>query len=197
MNLTDHGIGDELQRTEPGIDPARRRALGQFGALVGVLLAGPLRAETYLSVAEAQELIFPGKTLTPHPVSLSAAQQAAIRKVSGVRVRSAELQAWRSAEGDWLLVDQVIGKHEFIDMAVGLDARGAVVGLEVLTYRESYGDEIRNERWRAQFHGKDHRERLELDRQIKNISGATLSCVHVTQGVNRWTATWAEVLSGL
>ncbi len=175
----------------------RRRLIGGGAGVVGLLMFGPLRAETYLSIDEAQALIFPGKALTAAPFQLTKAQQKAIEHASSTRVRNLELRAWRSADGDWFIVDQVIGKHEFIDVAVGLDARGAVVGIEILTYRESYGDEVLNPRWRAQFYGRDHSERLELDAQIKNISGATLSCQHITQGINRLTATWAAVLNGV
>jgi len=64
-----------------------------------------------------------------------------------------------------------------------------------LTYRESYGHEIRHPKWRAQFQGKTVAKRLKLDRDIKNISGATLSFSHVTDGVNRLLKTWELVLS--
>jgi Na+-transporting NADH:ubiquinone oxidoreductase subunit NqrC len=70
-----------------------------------------------------------------------------------------------------------------------------MIGLEILTYRESYGHEIQNARWRAQFTGKNADTHLKLDRNIKNISGATLSCAHVTDGVNRLLNTWQQVLS--
>ena len=91
----------------------------------------------------------------------------------------------------------MIGKHENIDIAVGLTDAGRVTGIEVLVYRETYGHEIRNARWRAQFHGRDHSEILKLDHQIKNISGATLSCRHITDGINRLTHTWDQVLRKL
>ena len=81
-----------------------------------------------------------------------------------------------------------------IDLAVALTHEGKVKGLEVLTYRETYGHEIRNAKWRAQFHGRDNSERLRLDKQIRNITGATLSCRHVTDGINRLTHTWDQVL---
>lgn len=173
----------------------RRRAIAQIGAAFGALLVGPLRAETFLSVEQAQALIFPGKALKSSPVRLTAEQRKAIERASKVRVRSLDINAWRGSDGAWFMVDNVIGKHEFIDIAVGLDGKGAVAGIEILTYRESYGEQVRNPRWRSQFHGKDHGDRLELDAQIRNISGATLSCQHITQGINRLTATWAEVLS--
>ena len=51
-----------------------------------------------------------------------------------------------------------------------------------------------NPKWLAQFHFKGAESVLKLDDQIKNISGATMSCRHVTDGVNRLTQTWQQVL---
>ena len=63
-----------------------------------------------------------------------------------------------------------------------------------MDYRENYGSEIRNEKWRAQFTGKRHGAKLKLEADIKNITGATLSCRHITDGVKRLLATHDLVL---
>ncbi|MEM8930474.1 MAG: FMN-binding protein [Acidobacteriota bacterium] len=154
-------------------------------------------AETFLTLEQAQKVLWGDVSLEPLTVELSRDQRRSIAKASKVRVRHSTIRAWRTPEGGWFLLDQVIGKHENIDLAVALEADGSVRGLEVLTYRETYGDEIRNAKWRAQFHGRDHREHLKLDQQIRNISGATLSCRHVTDGINRLTHTWDQVLRHL
>lgn len=163
----------------------------------GWLLWGNVRASTYLSIAEAQAALWPGQMLKPYTVTLTTDQQQAIKKASGTQVRSATLQAWRTTDGDWFIVDQVIGKHEFIDVAVGISHAGVLTGIEILTYRESYGDQVRNPKWRAQFQGRTSAERLELDQQIRNISGATLSCSHITDAANRLLQTWKLVLRSL
>jgi hypothetical protein len=164
---------------------------GAFAPLVS------LKAETYLTVQQAQELMLGKVTLTPMLVKLTEEQISAIENASGIRVRYPEISAWRSNRGDWFILDHVIGKHEFIDIAVTLSNQGKVQGIEVLTYRESYGDEIRHPKWRAQFYGKDYTEHLRLDNQIKNIAGATLSCRHVTDAINRLNHTWHIVLRKL
>ena len=109
-------------------------------------------------------------------------------------MRHQKLHVWKTDSGGWFILDQVIGKHENIDLAVALFSDGKVKGFEILTYRETYGHEVINPKWQAQFDGKDYREILKLDRQIKNISGATLSCRHVTDGINRLMHTWDQVL---
>jgi hypothetical protein len=151
-------------------------------------------ATTYLTVAQAQAALFPGATLTSVAMVLTPDQRAAIERASGRRAPAAKLQGWKTAQGEWFLVDNVIGKHEFITYAVGLNADGAVRGVEILDYRESYGGEVRYEKWCAQFRGRRATSPLKLGQDIQNISGATLSCRHVTEGVKRLLATYELVL---
>ncbi len=174
-----------------------------FNKLLSVLPLGlwfhPLasRAETFLTVDEAKRILWGDAAMTPVNVVLTRAQMKSIHKASRTRVRSSVLKIWKVTGKGWFILDWVIGKHENIDIAVGLTDEGRVTGIEVLVYRETYGHEIRNAKWRAQFHGRDHSEILKLDRQIKNISGATLSCRHITDGINRLTHTWDQVLRKL
>lgn len=159
-----------------------------------VLAAGPAYATVYLSVEQAQALLFPGATFQPAPRTLTDEQARAIARASGVDVRSRQLKAWRASTGGWFLVDEVVGKHEYIPFALALDDRGTVKGVEILEYREAYGDQIRNPGWRQQFVGKAPGVRLQLEKNIRNISGATLSCKHLTDGVERLLVTYDLVL---
>ena len=161
---------------------------------ISALVAPSAFAVQYLSVDQAQKTIFPGKTFTAAPVKLTGAQKKAIEQESGVRVLKDQQQVWRVSGGGWFMVDEVVGKHEFITYAVGLNADGSVKQIEVMDYRETYGYEIRDEKWRTQFVGKTRKSTLKLDADIKNISGATLSCRHVTDGVKRLLAFYEVVL---
>jgi Na+-transporting NADH:ubiquinone oxidoreductase subunit C len=169
-----------------------------FIALPIVALVAPSAfAVQYLTVDQAQKAIFPGKSFTATPVKLTDAQRKAIARQSGVRVLRDEQQVWRvNGGGGWFIVDEVVGKHEFITYAVGLNADGSVKQIEIMDYRETYGGQIRDEKWRAQFAGKTTRSTLKLDRDIKNISGATLSCRHITDGVKRLLAFYEIALKG-
>jgi hypothetical protein len=159
-----------------------------------LVAAAPAHATVYLSVEQAQALMFPGATLAPDFVTLTPEQMKAIEKDSGVNVLSPSLKAWRASTGGWFIADQVVGKHEFITFALAIDAQGAVKDVEILEYRETFGDQVRNAAWRAQFTGKTHGAPLKLGDDIKNISGATLSSRHITDGVKRLLATHALVL---
>jgi hypothetical protein len=148
---------------------------GWPGFIAAPLLAMPAaHATTYLTVEQAQQVLFPGASFTP--VDLKRKERV-----------------WRASAG-WFVVDEVLGKHELITYAVGLDPQGRVRGVEILDYRESHGGEIRDPQWRLQFAGKTARAPLQLDRDIRNISGATLSCRHVTDGVKRILALYESDL---
>ena len=90
------------------------------------------------------------------------------------------------------VLDHVIGKHLYIDYAVSLDRAGRVHRVDILQYRESYGGEVRGPSWLAQFVGKSSGSLLKVGGDIRNISGATLSSEHVTEGVKRILAAYGH-----
>ena len=163
---------------------------------ISALVAPSAFAVQYLTVDQAQKAIFPGRSFSAAPIRLTSAQKKAIEQASGVRVLKNDQQVWRVSGGGWFIVDEVVGKHEFITYAVGLTSDGAVKQIEIMDYRETYGGQIRDEKWRAQFVDKTVRSTLKLDTDIKNISGATLSCRHITDGVNRLLAFYEVALKG-
>ena len=147
-------------------------------------------AKTYFTVEQAQAAIFPGAKLTQAFVTLTSDQKRDIERRTGVNVRNNQIQLWRVADGGYFVVDEVVGKHELITYAIGLNADGSVKQIEIMDYRESYGYEIRNLEWRNQFVGKTSASQLKLEGDVRNVSGATLSCRHVTDGVKRVLATY-------
>jgi Na+-translocating ferredoxin:NAD+ oxidoreductase RnfG subunit len=140
-------------------------------------IASPAYAAQYLSIGEAQKQAFPSAT------SFIEVQPGRVWKAeAGGRVAG------------FFIFDRVIGKHLYIDYAVALTPGGAVHSVEILQYRESYGGEINNQSWLAQFVGKTRSSPLEINGDIRNISGATLSSTHVTEGVKRVLAAYANRL---
>ena len=152
------------------------------------------QAFVYLSVEQAQALMFPGQILTPLPVVLSALQIAAIEKDCGVQVFPGSLSAWK-ADGGYFFTDSVIGKHDLIRYAVALGTDGKVREVEILEYREAYGGEVRSSRWLHQFVGLHHGDAVKVGHGIQNISGATLSSEHLTDGIRRLLSTYATAIA--
>jgi Na+-translocating ferredoxin:NAD+ oxidoreductase RnfG subunit len=172
-----------------------------LAAGAAIVLAAPGYAATYHTVESAQKACFPeGADFTSSDAKLTREQMKAIEKDSGVRVRLNTQRVWKATRDGrfigWFIVDEVLGKHEFINWALALNADGSVRSIEVMDYRETYGYEIRNADWRAQFLGKKHGAKFKLDDDIKNISGATLSCRHITDGVKRLLSLYELVLKG-
>jgi len=160
-----------------------------------VMVAPSVYATQYLSVEQAQQLIFPGGSFAPPELlRISDEQRREIERRTEVTVRAHEQRVWRVNGGGFFIVDEVLGKHEFITYAAGLNADGSLRQIEILDYRESYGYEVRTPAWRRQFVGKRAGDRLKLDDDIKNISGATLSCRHITDGVKRLLAFYEVTL---
>ena len=143
-------------------------------AMAVASIASPALAVQYLTIDAAQKFAFP----------------AANRFVENGGM------TWKAQAGDKLLglfvVDHVIGKHLYIDYAVALDPTGRVMRVEILQYRESYGGEVREPGWLSQFVGKTSGSPLKVGGDIRNISGATLSSLHVTEGVKRILATYGS-----
>lgn len=171
----------------------RHRFLLLPAAIVAV--AAPAYAKTYLTIEQAQQLMFPGATFTQQPLTLTDGQVKAIQEASNTDVLNRQLHLWKASTGGWFIADEVVGKHEFIPIAVGLDASGAVKSIEILAYHEAFGEQVRNPKWLAQFVGKRNGGTLKLTQDIQNISGATLSCDHITKGIRRLLATYAIAIA--
>jgi hypothetical protein len=85
----------------------------------------------------------------------------------------------------YALVRNVMGKDQPITYLVAVDTALALLDVDILVYRESYGGEVAYEPWRRQFRGKHPGDGLEVGREIRGISGATISVNSVTAGIRR------------
>jgi len=159
------------------------------------VIASPACATVYMSVQQAQAMMFPGAKFTDVSRALTDDEVSKIENMSDANVLNKRINAWKVSTGGWFIVDEVVGKHEFIPFALALDSNGAVKDIEILEYREAYGGDIRKPEWRAQFTGKKNGATLKDGDDIQNISGATLSSKHITDGVRRLLATYAVVLA--
>lgn len=167
-------------------------------AAVVAVAPAAAHATVYMSVEQAQRAMFPGAKFVDRSIAFTDAQRKAIARASATGDVPNNQRIWEARSGSgrsgWLLLDRVIGKHEFITYAVALTGDGTVRGVEILEYRETYGGEVRNPGWRRQFVGKHFGSQLKLGGDIRNISGATLSSRHVTDGIRRLLATYQLLL---
>ena len=153
-------------------------------------LVHPTFAADYLTVNEAQKILFSkADKFEPRKIELTSDQLSQIKERSGVRQRTKIPQIWHALAKNkllgWFVVDEVIGKHEYITYAAALSPEGEVLGVEILSYRETHGGEVRGVEWRDKFKGKKLGDPFKLDVDVPNISGATLSCRNMLDGVKR------------
>ncbi len=137
----------------------------------------------------------------PRDIRLTPDERTQLEEKSRARWRSDSLRVYVcTARGRILgygVADNVRGKTNFITYLVGILTDGTVRDIDILAYRESYGGEIANESFRRQFQGKTKDDRLIPGRDIKNISGATISVHAITDGVRKILATFALIRSRL
>jgi hypothetical protein len=183
------------------MNPEDDASFGRLGPLIalGALAPAIVTAADYLSVEQAQRALFPrADRFAEMALALSPTQHARVATLAGEQPPHRSLRVFKAFAGTELLgyvfVDEVVGKEDFITYAAAVDAAGRLGPLEVLSYRESHGGEIRNESWRRQFAGRTDLGQLRVQTDIKNIAGATLSCEHVTQGVRWLVALWQVTL---
>ncbi len=169
--------------------------------LIPAALIAPISAQAieYLSVEQSQKIIFPqANSFQNISLSFSQEEKNKIEEMSGLALDDARMETWKVLRDGTVLgyffINEVIGKHEYITYALGLENTGKIKSLEILQYREAHGQEIIEESWRKQFCEKDLSAGLEVAKEIKNISGATLSCKHVTAGIRRLLAIYQTKL---
>lgn len=89
-------------------------------------------------------------------------------------------------------VRDVMGKDQPITYLVATDTALVLRDIDILVYREAYGGEVAYEAWRKQFRGRGAPDSLVVGRQIRGISGATISVNAVTLGVRQALRQLAE-----
>jgi len=136
--------------------------------------------------------------VSPPTVAAQSAPQAKLAKsieriygpgvgVDTVHLDSAEV--YRVSRSGALLgfaqVRNVKGKDQPITYLVATDSADALRDIDILVYREPHGGEVAYESWRKQFRGKKTGATLQVGKDIRNISGATISSNSVTRGVRQ------------
>ncbi len=146
--------------------------------------------EIYFTEEEAAKVMFPdSKHIRRETITLTAEQKDIIEQRIGWKFPETSFPVYiGETEGTidgYAIVQNTIGKHRPITYMVAVDAEGEVTNFEVLVYREARGNEIATKRFNYQYQGKDVRDPIRINRDIINISGATMSVRSASAGVKR------------
>lgn len=160
-----------------------------------VMAAAPVaQADQLQSLEEAQQRLFPAAKLTPFELRLTPEQFAELKAEYQVPALRPLFRGWSVAGGGWLYLDQVYGLNDIVTYLVAIGVDGKSRGIEVLTCADGYCD-IYTPEWRAKLAGLAH-GRWDPERTAPMVSGATLSSVHVAEGVKKILAVHARFRTG-
>ncbi len=169
--------------------------------LAPIVISMPAYAVDYFSEVQAQKILFlEADEFVQKSVTLTDEEMAKIKTLAGVRQRIKQPKIWEALKKGKLLgnfvIDEVIGKHEYITYAVAISPEETILGIEIMTYRETHGGEVREVSWRKNFKGKKISDPFKLDVDVPNITGATLSSRNILDGVKRVLALMQVVKNG-
>jgi len=85
----------------------------------------------------------------------------------------------------YAIITEEIGKFHPYTFIVSVDLEGKIDKIAILVYRESRGSEITKKRFLYQFKGKSLKNKIRINRDVINISGATMSVVTMCKGVKK------------
>lgn len=169
-----------------------RAAILLTTSVLGSGLAAGGHAQVYFSVRGLlAEQFRQSEVVDYQRVRLSTERRDEIQRQLGETLEKEEYIFYVARSADhvdgYALFDREIGQHEYIDFATFFDGEGRVTRVEVVAYREPYGEGIRSKRFRNQFVGKEAESGFRPGHDIDVISGATLSARAMAKAVKRAT----------
>jgi hypothetical protein len=147
-------------------------------------------AEVFLTEEEAVKLMFPkSERVRKELLRVPMDKKAIIEERIGWKFPEESFDVYIGETGSqidgYALVQNTIGKHKPMTYMVGVDARGRVSNVELLVFREARGSEVRTKRFNVQYEGKTVLDPVRINKDILNISGATMSVRSMTAGIKR------------
>ena len=147
-------------------------------------------AEVFLTEEEAIKLMFPdSQRIRAETIRLTPEKKSLVEERIGWKFPEESFEVYIGETGTktdgYALVQNTIGKHKPMTYMVGVDGRGRISNIELLVFREARGSEVRQKRFNAQYEGKTVLDPVRINRDIINISGATMSVRSMSAGIKR------------
>lgn len=146
-----------------------------FSLLAAICLTSTFSwAEVYISADEAIKQIFPGSQEYKVESRFLEAQEFKVYTVfkdNGVI--------------GWAVVLDEKGKIKPITFLIGIDAKGKVLEVYVLEFRDLFGSEIKRRSFLRQFHFKSLDDPIAIGRDIDAVTQATISSQAASSAVRK------------
>ena len=122
-------------------------------------------------------------------IRLTAEKKELIEQRIGWKFPEDSFELYIGQTGDkidgYAMVHHTIGKYKPMTYMVGVDAKGTCTDVELLVFRDAKGSEVGRKRFNAQYDGKTVSDPIRINKDIINISGATMSVRSMSAGVKR------------
>jgi hypothetical protein len=147
-------------------------------------------AEIFMSEDEAVKIILPkSQRVRKEVLELTQEKKDLIEQRIGWKFPEQAFEVYIGETGDkidgYAMVHNTIGKHKHMTYMVGVDANGACSDVELLVFREARGSEVGRKRFNVQYEGKTVLDPIRINKDIINITGATMSVRSISAGVKR------------
>ncbi|MBX3331333.1 MAG: FMN-binding protein [Nitrospira sp.] len=147
-------------------------------------------AEVYLREEDSIKIMFPkSERIRKDVIRLGSERKSLIEERIGWKFPEESFEVYIGETGTqidgYAVVQNTIGKHKPMTYMVGIDNQGFVSDIELLVFREARGSEVRQKRFNAQYEGKSVLDPVRINKDIINISGATMSVRSMSAGIKR------------
>jgi hypothetical protein len=147
-------------------------------------------AEVFMSEEDAVKIMLPkSERVRKDVLWLTQEKKDLIEQRIGWRFPEPAFEVYIGETGGkidgYAMVHNTIGKHKHMTYMVGVNAEGAISDVELLVFREARGSEVHRKRFNAQYEGKTVLDPIRINKDIINITGATMSVRSISAGVKR------------
>ena len=146
--------------------------------------------EEFMTEEEAVKTILP-KSQRVHKelIRLTPEKKALIEERIGWKFPEESFDLYIGESGDkidgYAMIHNTIGKYKHMTYMVGVDPKGTCTDVELLVFRDAKGSEVGKKRFNSQYDGKTVTDPIRINKDIINISGATMSVRSMSAGVKR------------
>jgi hypothetical protein len=147
-------------------------------------------AEVFMTEDEGVKIMFPkSERVRKDLIRLNPDKKTQIEERIGWKFPEEAFEVYVGETGTrvdgYAVVQNTIGKHKPMTYMVGVDSQGSISDIELLVFREARGAEVRQKRFNSQYEGKTVLDPVRINKDIINISGATMSVRSMSAGIKR------------
>lgn len=146
--------------------------------------------EEFMTEEEAVKTILPkSQRIHKELIRLTPEKKELIEQRIGWKFPEESFELYIGETGDkidgYAMIHNTIGKYKHMTYMVGVDPNGTCTDVELLVFRDAKGSEVGKKRFNSQYEGRTVSDPIRINKDIINISGATMSVRSMSAGVKR------------